>query len=664
MRMIIERMHLENFKGARDVTIDFGHMTSISGDNGTGKTTIPDAFCWVLWNKDSHGRAPGTPDFHEKPLDADGNELHNLDTTVELQCRLDGSPFNFRRTQRENWVKKRGRVESTFQGNVSTYWINDVEVKLSEFKERIDQIASEEVFQLIGRLGAFADKKMDWKKRREQLLAMVDADADKHLLERDEYRSLAEECRKRGIQIDDLRKVLGDQRKRANDELNALPIRIDEARKALPTFNHYEVDQARYVVDDNRKQIEKIDGYIAEERAKAAKESHAGTIAALEQELRACRAAVEAEHNGKRTQLRNDAANAEAEYRSVGGRLQSGRMRLADLSTQLRTQQTRRDMLRLEYNKRREERFEWSEDESVCPVCGQMIPADMVASHKEKALLDFKVKQSADLERIGADGKSCKELIEKLQSDIEVMENAISELQKQFDGQSEEYQLLEADLAVFSEYPDYTVNPRIAELEKQIADLQAQETKSPDEHIAGLEARKAELQDGIDRNRAILARYEAGKATEQRIAELEQQQKDKAVQVAQLEQMIALAEKFVQDRCRMLEDSINEKFPTVRWKLFATQINGGITDVCEALVPGRDGLVSYNGTNTAAQVNADIEIVNVLSKHYDLYLPLFHDNAESVNRLTPTDSQFIALRVSHDKELTVTIDDSRKEAAA
>lgn len=74
MRMTIERMHIQNFKGIRDLEIDFGAVTRISGMNGTGKTTIPDAFSWVLFNKDSRGNAPGSYDFHEKPLDGDGNE--------------------------------------------------------------------------------------------------------------------------------------------------------------------------------------------------------------------------------------------------------------------------------------------------------------------------------------------------------------------------------------------------------------------------------------------------------------------------------------------------------------------------------------------------------------------------------------------------------------
>ena len=70
----------------------------------------------------------------------------------------------------------------------------------------------------------------------------------------------------------------------------------------------------------------------------------------------------------------------------------------------------------------------------------------------------------------------------------------------------------------------------------------------------------------------------------------------------------------MQERCTALEENINGKFPTVRWKLFDRQINGGIIDTCVCMIPCESGLVSYECANTAAQVNADIEIVNVLSK--------------------------------------------------
>ena len=90
MRMTLQEMRIANFKGIRSLTVTFGSdSTAISGMNGTGKSSIADAFSWVLWNKDSHGNAPGSDNFHEKPLDERGNEIHNLDTTVELLCTLE-----------------------------------------------------------------------------------------------------------------------------------------------------------------------------------------------------------------------------------------------------------------------------------------------------------------------------------------------------------------------------------------------------------------------------------------------------------------------------------------------------------------------------------------------------------------------------------------------
>ena len=106
MRLSLEKLRISNFKGIREMEIDFAATeTHIAGMNGTGKTTLPDAFSWVLFNKDSHGNAPGSDNFREKPLDADGKEIHNLDTTVELVCLLDGRAFNLKRTQRAGHLK-------------------------------------------------------------------------------------------------------------------------------------------------------------------------------------------------------------------------------------------------------------------------------------------------------------------------------------------------------------------------------------------------------------------------------------------------------------------------------------------------------------------------------------------------------------------------------
>lgn len=658
MRMTIERMHIQNFKGIRELTISFGEITRIRGMNGTGKTTIPDAFSWVLWNKDSRGNAPGSYDFREKPLDRDGNEIHNLDTTVELFCWLDNQPFNLRRTQRENWVKKRGSTDAVFQGNVSTYWINDVETKQSDFKARIAQISSEDVFRLVGSLSAF--NALDWKKRREQLLALADRDVDTHLLQTDEYRPLADECAQRGVTVEDIRKILADQRRRSNDELRMIPVRIDEARKALPDISEQEIADAEYIVHDTTADIERIDGYIADARAAGSVAGLRRQILALETEAVSLKRTISDEHRAQKRQLEQERDTASSIYNRTVQMLSDTKARMERDAKQLEAAIAERDKLRGQYTAAYERQYVAPELETICPTCKQPLPAEAIQAAADAAKAAFDAERKNRLSEIKQAGKAKGEEIARLQKSIEQFEAEIQSTEDQIKGcamaRDEAYEKIKA----LHDEPDYSSEPRIAELQQQIDDLKAQLQSSPDEKIRGYERRKAELNVILERNRAVIARRDAAMETRKRIAALEQQQKEKAARVAELEQLIALAEKFVQDRCSALEESINDRFPNIRWKLFERQINGGITDTCQAYIPCESGLVSYGSANTASQVNADIEIINVLSKHYGVQIPLFADNSERVNLLEDTESQLITLAVSTDEELRI---ETLKEAS-
>lgn len=651
MRMTIEKIKISNFKGIRKLEIDFGSVTRISGMNGTGKTTIPDAFCWVLWNKDSRGNAPGSYDFHEKPLDEYGEEIHNLDTTVELDCRLDGQRFNIKRTQRENWVQKRGSTDAVFQGNTSTYWINDVETKLSDFKARISQITSEEIFRLIGSLSAF--NALDWKKRREQLIALSDADVDEMLLQQEKYRPLADECGQRGIEVDNLRKVLSDQRKRTNDELKMIPIRIDEARKAMPEFKPNEVRDAEYIVKDTIPDIERINGYIADIKAQTGATGYSDQILALEMEALSLQRTVADGYRADMRKLEQERSIASDSYRRTADALADTKRRLERDQKELSEAEAARDALRADYRTEYERRFVPPETDGICPTCKQPLTEDAIHAAIDEARKAFDAEKKAKLLDIKKRGTDKGAEITSLEESVERNGAEIADLEKQLTTAEAERDAAYEKIKAMPTEPDYSSEPRIAELLGKVEELKVAQKESPSEKIAEYEHRKAELQAIVDRNRAILARRDAGLETEKRIQDLERQQQEKAARIAELEQLIALVEQFVQDRCRALEDSINAKFPTVRWKLFEIQINGGINDVCQAYIPCGSSLVSYGSANTASQVNADIEIINVLSEHYELYLPLFADNSERVNVIAPTKSQFISLAVSTDSELKI-----------
>lgn len=654
MRLSIDKMRISNFKGIRELELDFSsEKTAIYGANGTGKSSIVDAFCWVLYNKDSNGNAPGSDNFREKPLDDTGHEVHNLDTTVELECKLDGKAFDLKRTQRENWVRKRGSANAVYNGNASTYWINGTETALKDFKARIAEIAPDEIFRLVGNLAAFNSQ--EWKKRREQLLNLSGKDVDEHLLATDKFKPLAAECAERNLTVDEMRKWLADQRKRTATALHMLPIRIDEARKALPDLTDSDIKDAEYIANDCAESIEHMNLLIAQAQAESGGADVASQIATLEQELASItRQTSDRWAEGKWTleRQRDEASN---DLRRATDDVNQARKMVENTTNRVSVYEKKRDGLREEYANTKRMKFAWTDTDETrtCPTCGQQMPEEVVQAAKQAAQERFnaeKTRLMADIKQRGSEAAAdLKREQETLSEWTQTMQDATKRLEE---AQTRRDKVSQA-IKEYPTFPDYDSDRRIEDLKNKIIELQAKLKKAPETKVAELLDRKEELKRKLADKQAILARAASGEETKKRITQLEAEQKESGAKLVELEQLIALTDEFVIDRCAALEESINECFPTVRWKLFDTQINGGITDICMCMIPCESGLVAYESANTAAKINADLEIINVLSKHYDVYIPLFVDGAESVNHLNHTDSQLITLSVSTDDKLQI-----------
>ena len=93
---------------------------------------------------------------------------------------------------------------------------------------------------------------------------------------------------------------------------------------------------------------------------------------------------------------------------------------------------------------------------------------------------------------------------------------------------------------------------------------------------------------------------------------------------------------------KAIEKQINDKFKTVQIKLFDIPMNGDVKETCKVMV---DGVEFGAGLNTAASINADLEIKQVFMKHYDIALPVFIDNTESVTSPIELDTQCFFLKV-------------------
>jgi DNA repair protein SbcC/Rad50 len=270
----------------------------------------------------------------------------------------------------------------------------------------------------------------------------------------------------------------------------------------------------------------------------------------------------------------------------------------------------------------------------------------------------FNEMKSKKLESITSRGKRIKEINEKLKLDIEECERNISitnGLIETLNGQISDYKAelfdLEKKKAEFNNTTELQV-PGYVELEKEITllhfDLEGFKSKDNTE----LKVKKKELQDKLEAINKQLGSKDNNEKLKTRMEELEAEEKQLNVKIAELEGQLYLGEEFIRTKVELLEGEINKKFNgAVAFKLFNQQVNGGLNECCEALVNG----VPFGDVNTAGQLNAGLSIIKTLTEHYGVSAPIFIDNRESVNTLIDFEGQVINLKVSKDKELKVEV---------
>ena len=227
--MKILSLKLTNFKGIRDFTLDAqGDNVSIYGDNATGKTTLFDAFLWLLFGKDSQNKK----DFDIKTLDPAGQALSGLDHEVEGIFEVKGQRLTLKKSFKEKWTKKRGAVIAEFTGHTTDHYIDGVPVPEKDYTAKIAEIAQEDIFKLLTNPGYF-NEKLKWQDRRKILLEVCGDLTDAEVIASSESLSKLPTILG-NRKLEDHRKVMAARRAEINKELEKIPVRIDEATKALP----------------------------------------------------------------------------------------------------------------------------------------------------------------------------------------------------------------------------------------------------------------------------------------------------------------------------------------------------------------------------------------------------------------------------------------------
>lgn len=634
-------LKLENFKGIKhfDLRSNDGNIV-VRGDNGAGKTTLADAFSWLLFGKDSQGRA----DFEIKTLSPNGEALHGLEHSVEALLSIRGGRLDLRKVYREKWTKRRGSAEKEFTGHTRDHFVNGVPVNQSEYEAQVAGIVTtEEISKLLTNPIHFAER-LHWQERRRTLLEICGdiSEADVIASSRD-LADLPEILGDRSL--DDQRKIVASRKRKINEELQRVPVRIDEVMRSLPEFQAADAGSLK-------KRLGKLRAERSAKEEQRSRIANGGEIAERTKQLREIESAILEEHNRYHEQanattekLRRDLNGAQIELDTATRKRSSAEVLIPQAEVETDSLEARMAELRDQWHEIDGEKFNPKPGDDACVACGQKLPEDRVEEVREKARASFNASKARRLEQIVEDGKLLRARCDALATDIEKHREALARGEILIGELRERVETLQAAQkeAVINDSPsdlEQELAKQKQEFEAEIESLK----KGNAEALAAAEMKMSNLDKRIAEAESELSYIEQRRAGERRIEQLKSEQLRLAAEYEELERQLYLCEEFTRRKVSMLTDRINGRFELARFKLFDIQVNGAIAECCEVIYEG----VPWSSLNTGAQVNIGLDMIKTFSEHYGIAPPIFVDHSESVTRLLDTPGQQIRLIVSED----------------
>ena len=643
MKTVIKQIALQNFKGCNNATYTFdGKNVTVCGSNGSGKTTIFDAFTWLLFGKDSLGNAK----FEIRPLDKDGKQIDNVEICVAATLDIDGKEVELKKTQRQNWVKKRGTQNPVLQGNVNEYEIDGYPRSEKDYKEYINGIVSDDLFKMLTNPTYFPN--MPWKDQRATIMKFASDVSDIELATGDSrFAGLLPEIEK-APSTDDIKakyqKSLNELKKKQIE----LPVRIDEISNSKVDIDVAELELQKNSLNE---QIADVKSKIAD-TDKQFEEYQKLSDGIME--LKFAESDLFRKANEDNIKARREIEDKIADKKFLLSQTEktiSDTENCIELSKRT-AEKISENLKEIREKWKAENERVFDENSLVCSYCGQEYPTDK----KEQLRAEFESHKAKELKAITDNGNLIKgrldkekETIDRLEKELvehrkslEMLNNAIASLEKQLSELPTSIDISETD-----EYK--AIQSHIAEKEQAMSQMnnassirESLEAEVEDLHIEYTEVEKQ------------IAMSQKNVEIDERIEELQEEQRITAQKIADVEKMLYMLDEFIKYKLDKISDSINAMFDGVNWKLFSEQINGGVKEVCECTVNG----VPFGSLNNGHRIIAGLQIIKALQKLYGAYLPIFIDNAESVNdfNLPDMDCQLIKLKVSDDKDLRIEVE--------
>lgn len=649
--VFIKKLILKNFKKVRDLTVTFTDKeTFIYGDNGTCKTTMVDAFYWLLFGKDSTNRADSN--FNIKTLGKDGKPILRLIHSVTGVLSVNGREIELQRNFVEKWGS--GVNSNILQNHATEFYLNGVKLKTKkEYDAEVAAIIPEDVFRMI--TNPFYFPSMKPADQKAMLMDMAGNVSDEEVAElKPEFLELLGSIT--GRSLEQYGKEIAAKKSAIKDELKGIPLRIDSVRDAMPEAEDWVALDAEIV--DKKAKLEKIDNQINDkskqveavfnEKAKIQQNINAKKLKRSERENE-----IRQNINSSRNETQTKISNLSYQVNAKTGEIERKNNDAHYIQSEIEQLDKDMTVLRHLYQKVNNEQLQYPDGAFVCPTCKRPLEVEDIQAKQEELQAQFNLSKANRLKEIQAKGKqkaAMKAELEKrysvivddvanLKNEKAILEQQANELKENLPEQQNAQNIISSDKIWIS-------------LCNEIEDLENQlkiETKPID--TTDLKEAKAILSDAIDELNKRLGKRSTIEKSEKVIADLENKRDQNNQALSELERMEFIAQDFQKAKDNKLMEKINGMFSLVSFSFISEKLNGNENITCMCTVDG----VPFPDLNNAMKINAGLDIINAICRSKGISAPIFIDNRESVNEIIPTVSQVINLVVSKHDSLMIRV---------
>lgn len=618
MQIKLNFLEIENFKGIKHFRLDLGGESAIiQGKNGTGKTTVADAFYWLMTDQDSNLQTK----FNALELDQTGITIDQQDATVTAEIFIGSKPIRLTKSYRQKWTKKRGQAQAEMTGHTTEYFFDRVPVSRKKYLEGIAGLIDLELFRLLSDPIHFCAR-MKPEARRAILIDLAGRIDDAAIIAADASLAMLPDILGDHTP-DEAKAILLADRKKADEQLKQLPNRIDELQKMMPDLAGLNEAELREKVKGLNEQIEAKKREILAINSGLSIDEARKQLAFAETELvikeRQTREAMNAILDGFVESKRQ----AEKALNILIDELEKTEKRIKDIDVEIQENSDNRAELLDEWKRVNAEKIDL---ESVCLCCGQPLPEENLSTQVE----NFNKYKARKLHRINESGHALRQLADNMKREKEKAHAHFIELSSTLRAQKNALKNFDEDIQNQKSKTNKAILENTSSLRGQIEAAREQIQKSMadigpeieacEEALSGLEMEKGRVE-------SKLLDFTQLEKIERRIKERQQDLKEAAAAYEDIERQLYILELYSRKRSEYIEENVSGQFEITKWKLFEPQINGGIREVCEPLF---NGVPYSSNTSTGEKIQTGLDCIKTLSTHYGISLPVFIDNSESI----------------------------------